>query len=211
MRNLKNQWRSMRAEIDKRLMEFKDIGRNSDNRGIFKELAFCLFTPQSKAKHCWEAVGKLDKKGLIHQDDPSRIAAEINKVRFRNNKARYLIKARKQFFSKGAPGIKSFIRSFSSPFEAREWLVKNITGMGYKEAGHFLRNIGLGGELAILDRHILKNMKLLGVIKDIPKTLTPKKYIELEQDLTKFSKKTGIPMDHIDLLFWSKETGEIFK
>jgi thermostable 8-oxoguanine DNA glycosylase len=26
-----------------------------------------------------------------------------------------------------------------------------------------------------------------------------------------FSRKVGIPMDHLDLLFWCRETGEIFK
>ena len=29
--------------------------------------------------------------------------------------------------------------------------------MSYKEASHFLRNIGFGENIAILDRHILKN------------------------------------------------------
>jgi len=43
-----------------------------------------------------------------------------------------------------------------------EWLVKNLTGLGYKEAGHFLRNIG-SGKIAILDRHILRNLHALAL------------------------------------------------
>jgi len=80
-----------------------------------------------------------------------------------------------------------------------------------KEASHFLRNIGLGKDLAILDRHILKNLKEYGVINEIPKSITKKVYIAIEDKMREFSKRINIPMDELDLLFWSKETGIIFK
>ena len=93
----------------------------------------------------------------------------------------------------------------------RLWLVKNIKGMGMKEASHFLRNIGKGNDIAILDRHILRNLERYKVIDSIPKTITLKRYIEIENCVRKLSEDTKIPMDALDLLFWSKETGEIFK
>ena len=93
----------------------------------------------------------------------------------------------------------------------REWLVSNLKGIGYKEASHFLRNIGMGKNIAILDRHILKNLQKHGAIKEIPKSLTPKKYVEIENQMRDFSRKVKIPMEEIDLLFWSEETGEVFK
>ena len=65
--------------------------------------------------------------------------------------------------------------------------------------------------LAILDRHILKNLVVLGVIKEIPKSLTEKKYLEIEGKFEEFSKKINISMDELDLLFWSAEAGEVFK
>ena len=71
----------------------------------------------------------------------------------------------------------------------REWLVENIKGIGYKEACHFLRNIGLGSQLAILDRHILKNLELYQVIEKIPVSISKKKYIEIEKQMILFSKK----------------------
>jgi len=80
-----------------------------------------------------------------------------------------------------------------------------------KEATHFLRNIGLGKDLAILDRHILKNLNYYGVINELPKTLTKKKYLEIEDKMKKFSEEIKIPIDELDLLFWSEETGKIFK
>jgi len=93
----------------------------------------------------------------------------------------------------------------------RGWMVENIKGMGYKEASHFLRNIGFGKDIAILDRHILKNLKDLGVISEIPDTLTEKKYFEIEGKMRDFSERAGIPLEALDLLFWSMQTGHIFK
>lgn len=75
---------------------------------------------------------------------------------------------------------------------------------------HFLRNIGKR-DLAILDRHILKNLKNLKAIDELPKALTKKKYLEIEGKFKAFSNKIKIPIDELDLLFWSQETGEIFK
>ena len=89
--------------------------------------------------------------------------------------------------------------------------MKNLTGLGYKEAGHFLRNIGFGERIAILDRHILKNLYSLGVIEEIPASLSGKKYLDIEKKMADFSKEMHIPLSHLDLLLWSKETGEIFK
>ena len=83
--------------------------------------------------------------------------------------------------------------------------------MGYKEASHFLRNIGMGERLAILDRHILKNLVLLGVLDEVPMSMNANRYLEIEKRLLDYSDKIKIPADHLDLLLWYKETGEIFK
>jgi N-glycosylase/DNA lyase len=88
--------------------------------------------------------------------------------------------------------------------------VVNVKGMGWKEASHFLRNIGYR-DLAILDRHILRNLKLHGVIRSYPASLTPKRYLAIEKAFERFASAVGIPMDELDLLFWSRETGTILK
>jgi N-glycosylase/DNA lyase len=86
-----------------------------------------------------------------------------------------------------------------------------VQGLGYKEAGHFLRNIGRGDNIAILDRHILRHMIQYRMIQKIPGSLTKRKYLEIENRLRKFSNRIGIPMAELDLLFWYRSTGEIFK
>ena len=54
-------------------------------------------------------------------------------------------------------------------------------------------------------------MKKFSIINEIPKSITKKLYYSLENDLRVFATNKNIPMDALDLLFWSLETGEIFK
>ena len=196
-----------RSQIQKRLEDFKRI-QTLEDKDIFAEFCFCLLTPQSKAFNCWNAVMELKEKDLLENGHHKKISKVLQKkVRFHNNKARYIVNNRKLFFDKN---LKDFILNHRNKKELREWLVQNIHGYGYKEASHFLRNIGFR-DLAILDRHILKNLATLQVIPEIPKSLTVKKYLEIEKEFQSFSKKVGIPMDELDLLFWSIQAGEVFK
>lgn len=204
-------YKKVRKKIETRLAEFKKLFKEGSEEDIFSELVFCLLTPQSKATSCWECVEDLKKKNLLLKGTSKEIAKKINKARFKNNKAKYIVEARKKFVKDGEINIKSQIAQFKNAQKAREWLVQNIIGIGYKEASHFLRNIGFGGNIAILDRHILKNLKELGVVRAIPLSLSKEKYLEIEEDMKEFSKRVNIPVQELDLVFWYKETGQIFK
>jgi len=113
-------------------------------------------------------------------------------------------------FTSSIPEV-TFFNSLPTVAEKRDWIVKNIKGMSYKEASHFLRNVGFGEDIAILDRHILKNLVKLEVIDELPKTLTPKLYLEIEEKMRNYCEFVKIPMDEMDLLLWYKEAGVIFK
>lgn len=207
---LQSLYRERKDEIQKRLSEFREVMKWSDE-DVFGELAFCLLTPQSSAKVCWDAVTKLKQQSLLLNGKPNQLESVLTQVRFGESKARYIVEARDMFTNDGKIQIKPRIQSFYNPFELREWLVENVKGLGYKEASHFLRNIGLGESFAILDRHILRNLVNLGVIPEIPVSLTKKRYLEIEERLRRFAAEIGIPMADLDLLLWSKETGWIFK
>lgn len=199
-------------DIDKRLKEFKEIWKNGSDEDIHAELSFCILTPQSKARNAWKAITTLRADGVLFIGDAQTISDYLNIVRFKNNKAKYLVELREKMKNeKGEIITKQFFNSLPSTFEKREWIVKNIKGMSYKEAGHFLRNVGFGEDVAILDRHVLKNLVKLEVISEIPKTITPKLYLEIEEKLRVYCKEVGIGMDQIDLLLWYLEAGEIFK
>jgi len=222
-------------EIISRLKEFKKLWSDGNDEEIFTELAFCILTPQSKAKSCWDAIAKLEKQDLLSKGTIKQIKQGLNCVRFKNKKAEYIVRARKLFMKqnrikvipphpplvKGGRGdfkvnshrvsIKQLLSHFTDIYECREWLVQNIKGIGYKEASHFLRNIGFGEKIAILDRHILRNLNQLGIIEEIPKSISQAKYMQIEKNMMEFAKQINIPLSHLDLLFWYKGTGEIFK
>jgi N-glycosylase/DNA lyase len=204
MKRLLTNYTKKKKEIRLRLKYFKEIGKSSEDI-LFSELAFCICTPQSKAKKCDEAILEL-KKSLLYTGNNNQISKILkSKVRFHNNKAKYIIKARNKLYNK----LKNIVKLNNR--QARDFLVKEIKGISMKEASHFLRNIGKYENITILDRHILKNLKRYGIIKEVPKALTRKIYLEIENKMLKFCKKINIPPEEIDLLFWSNETDEIFK
>ncbi|MBW6451581.1 MAG: N-glycosylase/DNA lyase [DPANN group archaeon] len=205
IKSLKQEYEIKKKDIKKRLDDFKKISKQ-DNDTIFYELCFCLLTPQSSAVSCDKAIQKLKKDQSIESEE--KIKEALQGIRFKNNKTRYIIEAKEQFYKKD--NLKHIINNPNNQ-ESREIIVKNIKGIGYKEASHFLRNTGHGKSISILDRHILKNLKASYVIDEIPKTITKKRYIEIENKMLEFAEYISIPIEELDLLFWSKETGIIFK
>ena len=196
MKTYKEHYKENKKIIKDKLKEF------SKNKDYFYELCFCLLTPQSKAKKCYEAIQILKQKDFLNNNFNIKPILKT-RTRFYNNKSRYLVELKNKF---------NFIKQNlkNNPEATREFLVKEVKGLGYKESSHYLRNIGYRN-LAILDRHILNNLKKLNVIKEIPKTITKAKYFEIESKFKEFSKKANIPMDELDLLFWSMQTGEVFR
>ena len=201
-------------EIAKRLREFAQIGMNGTDRQLFTELAFCLLTPQSKAIYCWKAVECLLDTDLLISGKDYEIARDIKgKTRFHNQKGKNVVVARELFTdpNSGKLEIRKQIGTLDSVFNLREWLVGNVRGLGYKEASHFLRNIGKGKTLAILDRHILTKLTDLQVIAEVPASLPPKLYDQIEVEMQMFCRQIGMRMDHLDMVLWYMQTGDVFK
>jgi len=197
--DINKEYQERKGIIKSRLDDFSRVKYDE----IFYEMCFCLLTPQSSAKQadkCIQILKKLDFKNK--NINPERF---LEGIRFHINKSKYLMEAKQKYSL-----IEEKLKSIKDANELRDWLVENVKGYGYKEASHFLRNIGYRN-LAILDRHILKNLNKFNVIEEIPKSLTVKKYFEIEDKFKEFSKQVNIPIDELDLLFWSQETGEVFK
>lgn len=189
--NIRKIHKTKKQEIKLRIKQF----RNLPKREYKKEFLFCLLTPQSKAQKCWEAVQELSKLKNPTLNQITRILK--TKTRFHNTKA-------KRVLNNNWNKIKSHLNNANTP-QLRNFLVKNVNGYGLKEASHFLRNIGKSNnQIAILDRHILRNLK-------VKKIKSPNHYLQIEQSFLKYAKKINIPIDELDLLWWSQENGEIFK
>lgn len=186
--------------IEKRLQEFKDFENKASNEW-FSELCFCILTANSKAQNAINIQNEIGVFGFLNY--PQEQIAQIiknNKHRFHNNKSKYIVAARE------FKNIKEFIKKFNSGVEARNFIVTNIKGLGFKESSHFLRNVGYT-DVAIIDRHILKFMKQSNLIAEIPKTITKKIYIEFEKILKNISSNQA----ELDLIIWEKVTGKVLK
>lgn len=203
-------YRKSKKEIDEAIKGYTDT-MNFEEKDYFAEIAFCILTPQSKARNAWSAITKLKENGLLYTGNSEEIVEYLNVVRFKNNKSRYLVELRNLMTRNGKLDSKNILKEIGDVYEKRDWILKNVKGMGLKEAAHVLRNLGYGRYLAILDRHVLKNLKELGVIDEIPKSLTKNKYFEIEKLMISYSEKVNIPMDALDLVFWSQQAGEVFK
>ena len=196
---LSEEYEKKRENIKKRLNEFSKV----KEKDYFYELCFCLLTPGNKARQAEKVVNFLKKNDFEHKNVDFK--EEIKKVRFHNNKRVRLLEMKKDYSE-----IFSKIKEETDNFKLREYLVENVKGLGYKESSHFLRNIGRKN-LAILDRHILKNLVKYKKLNEIPNSLSKNKYLEIENKFKELAKKCNISVEELDLLFWSLETGEVFK
>lgn len=200
---IKTRYKELKQDIKNRLEEFTNVAENK----YFYELCFCICTPQSKAANAFIVQKVLEQKKFLTK--PFKIEPLLRKkenyIRFHNTKAKRLLQARKIY-----PKVLEILSSDLSPAQKRDWIVTNVNGIGMKEASHFLRNIGYRN-LAILDRHILKHLVLCGLYNEVPKLASKKDYLAVEKRFLQFSKQVKIPVDELDLLFWSYETGTILK
>ncbi|MEM1570026.1 MAG: N-glycosylase/DNA lyase [Candidatus Bathyarchaeia archaeon] len=189
--------------VDMRMEEFKQNGGKA-SREIFKELCFCILTANFNAERSIEIQKKIDDGFLTLPI--SQLTEELRKLghRYPQTRARYIVEARRY-----ADSLKDVISRFKDSSLLREWLTKNIKGIGFKEASHFLRNIGYN-DLAIIDFHIINILSKYG-LTDRPKTMTKKKYLEIESILRKIAKLSDISLAELDLFLWYLETGKVLK
>lgn len=200
---LLQKYSEINRDIAARLSQFRSVPKEQ----YFYELCYCICTPQSKAKNAGEVQRILMEMDFQNNPfDPTEILREPRQyIRFHNQKSLSLLRARDEF-----PEILKVLDSDLNNYEKRDWLAANFKGFGMKESSHFLRNIGYTG-LAILDRHILRNMTNCGIYDELPTIKSAAHYREIEKDLLNFSIQAKINFDELDLLFWANSTGEILK
>ncbi len=199
MQNILNQIETLRNSevretIDQKMKEFEKV------ENVFSELCFCLMTANFSANggiRIQNAIGS-GFSTLSEQD----LAIQLKKYghRFPNARASYIFEARKVDLSK----LKKLTGA-----EQRDWLIKNVKGLGMKEASHFLRNIGYN-DFAIIDFHIVDLLVKHKLIEQ-PKTLSKKNYLEIEEVLRKLAYKSGLSLGKLDMYLWYIETGKILK
>ncbi len=189
--------------VRRRMNEFELLGRGTEE-DLFKELCFCILTANYSAERGIRIQKEIDLGFLsLPLDELARKLRELGH-RYPEIRAKYIVEARK-YLGK----LKKVLESFDDEALLRDWLVKNVKGLGYKEASHFLRNIGFKN-IAIIDFHIIDLLVKYGIIER-PRSLTKKKYMEIEDILRKIAEISGLTLAELDLYLWHMETGKILK
>jgi len=197
--------------IRARLKEFKTIFESGDDIRIFEELVFCIFTAGASARMGLKSVCAV--RDILLDAGFEELSTRLQHVhRFPNSRARYIVYTREYFKREFGFKLKDLMLYLEDPLERRDFLAtyKGIKGVGYKEASHFLRNIGFSG-YAILDKHILKTLNELKLIENTNPPTTRNRYLRIESRLKRLANDLGIDFDELDLLLWSEKTGEILK
>src|SRR5256885_16603285 len=88
IQSLQALYQERKEAIQKRLAEFRHVMQWKDEEG-FAELCFCLLTPQTPAKVCWEAVTALKKRTLLPKGHPSKLEQPLKSIRFPDSKPKY--------------------------------------------------------------------------------------------------------------------------
>lgn len=152
-------------------------------------------------------------KPILLTGEQDELAAALSGVhRYPNARARYIVASRHFLREHCGLRLRKKLGGFDCGFERRDWLVKEkgIKGLGYKEASHYLRNIGFKG-YAILDKHVLNCLAELKIIDEPKPPNTRSRYLMIEDKLKYLSSEAGIDFDELDLVLWSMKTDMILK
>ena len=189
--------------VKQRMQEFEETGK--DEEKMFEELCFCLLTANYTAEggiRIQKTIG--DSFCSLKQNELSARLKMLG-YRFPTTRANYIVESRKLHQKLGET-----LRKYVNGVEAREWLIENVKGFGYKESSHFLRNVGFY-DVAIIDRHILRLLKDKELITEIPKTLNKNRYFRIEKLLSSIASKLNISLGEMDLYLWYMKTGKVLK
>ncbi len=210
---IRDHYLARQKEIRARLREFRRVWQTASDERLWEEMVYCIFTAGASAKmgmRSVEALRPLLQNGERHEMTKALVAAGAH--RFPNARPEYIVVTRDYLQASISMRLRERLSGFRDPFERRDWLATEprVKGLGYKEASHFLRNIGFKG-YGILDKHIVRCLFELGVIESPKPPTTRGRYLQTENSMRQFAADTRINFDELDLLLWSMKTGEVLK
>ncbi|WP_448374798.1 N-glycosylase/DNA lyase [Fervidobacterium sp.] len=178
--------------VEERWNEFEKLRKEGTEEDFFSELSFCVLTAN------WSAQGgikaqKIIGYGFSHltKEELSQKLREVGH-KYPEARAEYIIANR---------WIIGRLRELLKEDDPREFIVKNLKGLGWKESSHFLRNVGFTN-YAILDKHVLRIMHHYKLIDEIPKGWTKKRYLDYEEKLRTVANDFGEHLGKFDLYLW---------
>lgn len=215
IQNLSNAIASICPDIEARM---EGLTKPLEDRYLWWELSACILSSQVPYALAMAAADAIDSKNLLLDRNtslesllsqlteilktPLDIDGQYRLYRFPMARARNLAAAY-SVISSAAPSFLDLLNSFDNAHDVRVWLVKNIHGIGPKQASMFIRNTGISYDLAILDRHVLSYMSKLGIYSGSNFSISGlKQYHQHEIALCKYAKKLDCQVGLLDWAIW---------
>ena len=189
--------------VENRKQDFIRAGKSSPEI-IYGELCFCILTANTSAEMGIRTQEIIGLEGFLNFDEETmRKKLKEARYRFYNVRSKFLVQSR--WVVDELPHI----IAMKDRIGARDYLVNNLKGIGYKEASHFLRNVGVF-DFSILDKHILNMIR-----KEYPERKflvgSRKNYLETEKTILEFADSISLEPGILDLYLWKIATGKLLK
>ena len=186
--------------------------------GLWHHLLTCLLSSQVPYDLAVAAADSIadhrfldgPEAGLAHEVDrltnilsqPFNVQGRSRRYRFPNVKARQIVETRCAV-SEAAGSLSELVGTFEDCELARDWFIRHAPGMGPKQTSMFLRDVGLTNDLAILDRHVIRYMRAVGLWNSSSEVITGlKEYVRHEAVLKDHAEELGHPVGIVDGAIW---------
>lgn len=183
------------------------------------EMARAILSSQVSWDMATVASHRLKERGLLERGyvrsrqrrisvaltEPVSLNGRRQRYRFPNVRARQLSEA----LDASQDGIAAElarspqVMEFEQALGLRRQLVFVLPGVGPKQASMILRNIRISYDLAIIDRHVLGFLHILGATGPIAATVCEREYMRLEEWLRGYAAGIGESMAVVDLAIWT--------
>ena len=204
----------------------EEIGRNWKKYAedeLWFELVACILGSRVKYETAKECLNHLENRGLLRRDfivnNPRtawwKISSELRKpvyspfsngngsrYPYSKTKSKFVVRTCIEIYKKKSTSIRLLLTNCKSAYEARDSLINTCSGVGPKQGSLFLRNIGYGDGLAILDSHVIRYMKIFGLLEGHGKMTTRNQYVTNERNFLCYANSLNKNVAHLDLAVW---------
>jgi N-glycosylase/DNA lyase len=133
---------------------------------------------------------------------PLPTSSGARRYRFPQTKARQIARTYCRFRDQRLD-LRAMVLATDPPDRVRDRLVSVVDGLGIKQGSMFLRDIGRAVDLAIIDRHVLTYMDIVGLAPHcLACPLTRRNYLTLEDHLRRYADFLGLPLGILDRAVW---------
>lgn len=181
------------------------------------ELVSCVLGSQVRAESANAAAERLQLARLLSNErwasDDSVFEREVRDVlagrgggqyalsyRFPALRARQLTELRARLRSRP---LRSYVCRAAEVGDIRRMLVRDLPGIGPKQASMFLRNVGVSFDIAVLDVHVLRFLRLIDVLPSEEVHVAALGPYERVEDLVRgYASSVGRTVGHLDWAIW---------